>query len=146
MCKTISGPWESRRETGAALWLKRYQSSMPRAMFRISPFPPMFHKPFSKRSYGLKSDVILSIIVVMKWVLIYMPGPHRNTIRAVWIQSVQALNEKLKAGDPSHQKKEGLPAWKPLLSPHPEDDMLILLGQVLTGHQHFPSTWEQGRH
>lgn len=36
--KNILGPWESRGEAGAALWLKRFQKGMPRAMFRnISP-------------------------------------------------------------------------------------------------------------
>lgn len=61
--KNILGPWESRREAGA-LWLKSFQKSMPRAMFRN--ISPTLHKPLYKWSYGLKSDVILSITVVMK--------------------------------------------------------------------------------
>lgn len=62
--KNILGPWESRREAGTALWLKRFQKSTPRAMFRN--ISPTLHKPLYKWSYGLKSDVILSITVVMK--------------------------------------------------------------------------------
>lgn len=35
--------------------------------------------------------------LLRKWVLIYMPDPNRNQVRAIWTKSVQALNEKLKA-------------------------------------------------
>lgn len=71
------------------------QSRMPRAMFRN--ISPKLYKPLYKRPYGRKSDVILSITPVTKWVLIYMPDPNRNQVRAIWTKSVQALNEKLKA-------------------------------------------------